>query len=73
MLMVSIPFVVGIKRGTGTGGRIMIGIVIGMLFNIFDKIAGHVGLVYGFNPMVMAILPSLVVFCSAVYMVSRAR
>jgi len=72
-LMVSIPFVVGIKRGTGTGGRIMIGIVIGMLFNIFDKIAGHVGLVYGFNPMVMAILPSLVVFCSAVYMVSRAR
>lgn len=73
MLMVSIPFVVGIKRGVGTGGRVMIGIVIGMTFNIFDKIAGHVGLVYGFNPMVMAILPSTIVFCSAVYAVSKVR
>ncbi len=73
MLMVSIPFVVGIKRGVGTGGRMMIGIVIAMLFNIFDKIAGHIGLVYGFNPMVMAILPSMIVFCGAVYIVSRAR
>jgi len=73
MLMVSIPFVVSIKRGAGTGGRMMIGIVIAMLFNIFDKIAGHVGLVYGFNPMIMAILPSLIVFSCAVYMVNRAR
>jgi len=73
MLMVSIPFVIGIKRGIGTGGRVMIGIVFGMTFNIFDKIAGHVGLVYGYNPMIMAILPSAIVFCSAVYAVSRVR
>jgi len=73
MLMVSIPFVVGVKRSAGTGGRLMIGIVIAMLFNIFDKIAGHVGLVYGLNPMIMAILPSVIVFCAASYVVSRAR
>ncbi|MFK5947897.1 MAG: LPS export ABC transporter permease LptG [Methylococcales bacterium] len=73
MLMVSIPFVVGIKRGVSTGGRMMLGIVIGITFNIFDKIAGHVGLVYGYSPMLMAILPSILVFCSALYAVSRAR
>ena len=73
MLMVSIPFVVGANRGVGTGGRMMIGIIIGMTFNIFDKIAGHVGLVYGYNPMIMAILPSIVVFLGAVYAVSRVR
>lgn len=73
MLMVSIPFVIGIKRGIGTGGRIMIGIVIGMTFNIFDKIAGHVGLVYGYDPMFMAILPSAIVFCTAVYAVRKVR
>ncbi len=71
MLMVSIPFVVGIQRGVSTGGRMMAGVVIGMTFNIFDKIAGYVGLVYGFDPMIMAILPSAVVFCSAVFAVSR--
>jgi len=73
MLMVSIPFVVGVKRGVGTGGRMMIGIIIGMTFNIFDKIAGHMGLVYDFNPMLMAIMPSAFVFCGAVYAVSRVR
>ncbi len=73
MLMVSVPFVIGIRRGVGTGGRMMIGIIIGMAFNIFDKIAGHLGLVYGFNPMLMAVLPSTLVFCAALYAVSRIR
>ena len=71
MLMVSAPFVIGIGRGTSTGARIMIGVLIGMTFNIFDKIAGHVGLVYDFNPIVMAVLPSSLVFLGAVYAVRR--
>ncbi|KAF3978502.1 MAG: LPS export ABC transporter permease LptG [Methylococcales symbiont of Iophon sp. n. MRB-2018] len=73
MLMVSIPFVVGAGRGVSTGSRMMLGIIMGMTFNIFDKIAGHVGLVYDFNPMLMAILPSILVFCGATYAVSRVR
>lgn len=71
MLMVSAPFVIGIGRGTSTGARIMMGIVIGMTFNIFDRVAGHVGLVYDINPMLMAILPSMVVFCGALIAVRR--
>jgi len=71
MLMVSIPFVVGVHRGISLGGRMMAGIIIGIMFNLFDKIAGHLGLVYGFDPMIMAMLPSTVVFLSAVYAVSR--
>ncbi len=71
MLMVSAPFVIGIGRGTSTGARILIGVIIGMTFNIFDRIAGHVGLVYDMNPMLMAILPSALVFCGAVYAVRR--
>lgn len=72
MLMVSIPFVFGVQRGVGIGGRLMIGIIIGMTFNIFDKIAGHLGLVYGFSPMLMAIMPSIIVFFGAVYAVRRS-
>lgn len=71
MLMVSAPFVIGIGRGVSTGARIMMGIVIGMAFNIFDRIAGHVGLVYDMNPMLMAMLPSTLVFCCALYAVKR--
>ena len=73
MLMVSIPFVVGVRRGMGVGGRMMIGIIIGMTFNIFDKMAGHVGLVYGVSPMLMSFLPSIIVFSGAVFAVNRLR
>ena len=71
MLMVSAPFVIGIGRGISTGGRIMMGVLIGMSFNILDRIAGHVGLVYDMNPMLMAIMPSTLVFCIALYAVWR--
>ncbi|NOQ35523.1 MAG: LPS export ABC transporter permease LptG, partial [Methylococcaceae bacterium] len=37
MLMVATPFVIGIKRGSSMGGRLMLGIIIGMAFNILDK------------------------------------
>lgn len=71
MLMVSAPFVIGIGRGIGTGGRIMMGVLIGMSFNILDRIAGHMGLVYEVNPMLMAIAPSALVFAMALYAVWR--
>lgn len=71
MLMVSAPFVIGIGRGVSTGGRILLGVLIGMSFNILDKIAGHVGLVYEMNPVVMAIMPSALVFSIALYAVWR--
>lgn len=71
MLMVSVPFVIGIGRGIGTGGRIMMGVLIGMGFNIMDRIAGHMGLIYDIDPIVMAITPSALVFSAALYAVWR--
>ncbi len=72
MLMVSIPFVVGIGRGISAGSRIMMGILIGMSFNILDRIAGHMGLIYEVNPLLAAVTPSALVFCIAAYAVWRA-
>lgn len=73
MLLVSAPFVIGIKRGISVGARIMIGVLIGMSFNVFDKIAGHLGLVYEYNPALIAVLPSLLVLSIALYAISRIR
>lgn len=71
MLLVSAPFVIGIGRGVGAGGRIMLGICIGMAFNICDRIVGNVGLVYNINPLLTAILPSTLVFFAALFAVWR--
>lgn len=73
MLMVSTPFVIGIKRGSGVGGRLMLGIIIGMSFNILDGIINHMGLVYSLNPILMAILPSALAFSAACYAVNKVK
>lgn len=73
MLLVSAPFVIGVKRGVSVGGRMMIGVIIGMGFNIFDKIVGHMGLIYDLNPPLMAFFPSLIVLTLALFAMRRVQ
>ncbi|MEQ1559292.1 MAG: LPS export ABC transporter permease LptG [Methyloglobulus sp.] len=73
MLLVSAPFVIGIHRGVSVGARIMIGVTIGIGFNIFDKIVNHMGLIYNLNPPLMALLPSLTVFAIVLYNLKKAK
>lgn len=73
MMLVSAPFVIGIHRGVSVGARIMIGVTIGMGFNIFDKIINHVGLIYNLNPPLMAILPSLSVLAIVLFAMKKAQ
>jgi lipopolysaccharide export system permease protein len=73
MLLVSAPFVIGIKRGISVGGRMLIGVVIGMGFNIIDKIVGHLGLIYDLNPPFIAFMPSLIMLVLATYAIKRVQ
>jgi lipopolysaccharide export system permease protein len=61
MLMVAVPFVLGAggRNGMGTGQRIVIGVVIGLGFYLFDKMFGHIGLIYELNPAIAALGPAL--------------
>ncbi|MEY4195365.1 MAG: hypothetical protein RLZZ226_1733 [Pseudomonadota bacterium] len=61
MLMVAVPFVLvsGGRSGMGTGQRIVIGVVIGLGFYLFDKMFGHIGLIYELNPAIAALGPAL--------------
>ncbi|MDO9105153.1 MAG: LPS export ABC transporter permease LptG [Methylovulum sp.] len=73
MLLVSTPFVVGIRRGVSAGARILIGVVIGMGFNIIDITVGHLGLIYNLSPPLMAFIPSLTVSACALFALRRAQ
>lgn len=73
MLLVSAPFVVGVGRGISLGPRMMMGILIGMSFNIIDNAVGQMGVVYGLNPVFVAVLPSSLVLMGAIYAISRLR
>ncbi|MCF7971297.1 MAG: LPS export ABC transporter permease LptG [Methylococcaceae bacterium] len=73
MLLVSTPFVVGVGRGIALGPRMMLGVLIGMSFNIVDNAVGQMGIVYGLNPLFVAVLPSSLVLLGALYAISRLR
>jgi len=73
MLLVAAPFVVGVGRGIALGPRMVMGTLIGMSFNIIDNAAGQMGIVYGLNPLFIAVLPSFLVLSGALYAISRLR
>jgi lipopolysaccharide export system permease protein len=73
MLLVSAPLVIGIGRGSSMGARILVGIVIGEVFDAVDKMAGHAGLIYDLNPILVAILPSSLMLCVALYALRKAE
>ncbi len=73
MLLVSAPFVIGVKRGISAGARILIGVVIGMGFNILDITVGHIGLIYNLNAPLMAFMPSVTVLILAVLAIRRLQ
>ncbi len=72
MLMISAPFVIGVRRGISVGARMIIGVIIGLGFNIIDKIVGHVGLIYDLNAPLTALLPSLLTFIAAYWALRRS-
>lgn len=73
MMLVSAPFVIGIHRGISVGSRIMLGVTIGMGFNIFNKIVNHMGLIYDLNPPLTAIIPGFLVFASVLFAIRQVK
>jgi lipopolysaccharide export system permease protein len=73
MLMVSTPFVIGVKRGISSGARILIGVVIGMSFNVLDMSFAHLGLINEFNPIFTAALPSVLMLGLSLVAIRRLR
>lgn len=58
MLLVAIPFVLGFRRDISAGQRIVVGVTLGIGFYLFDKVFGHLGLIYEMNPIFSAAFPA---------------
>jgi lipopolysaccharide export system permease protein len=71
MLFISVPFVFGSLRSVGSGQRIFIGTLAGFAFYLASQVAGQMGQVYGLNPLVITIAPSLLVLMLGVRAIRR--
>jgi lipopolysaccharide export system permease protein len=73
MCMLAVPFVFGPLRSAGAGSRTVIGIVIGVVYFLINRMLESSGDVYGLDPLVVAWAPAaLLAFATAVAIV-RAR
>ncbi|MDO6461395.1 LPS export ABC transporter permease LptG [Granulosicoccaceae sp. 1_MG-2023] len=71
MLMLAVPFVFGSQRSGGAGQKIFIGIMLGIGYIMLNRLFTHMGLVYGFPPVISAVAPLLVFFLIAVVGIRR--
>lgn len=73
MLVIAMPFIFGPQRSAGTGQRLLIGLLLGLLFFLLNYLLGNVVLLYGYPPLVGAILPSLLFLSAGLYTLHRLR
>ncbi|RMG57069.1 MAG: LPS export ABC transporter permease LptG [Gammaproteobacteria bacterium] len=73
MLMVALPFVFSSRRSGGFGQQLFLGIVIGIVFFLLNRMLNHVGLVYHLPPVLAAFLPLLLFAGAAGWALRRIR
>lgn len=73
MLFIAMPFVFGSQRIAGTGQRLTIGVLLGLLFYLGNRMVGNVVLLYGYPPFLGAALPTLLFFAAGMYALHRIR
>lgn len=73
MLLLTIPLVFGSLRSVSAGQRIFIGVMIGIVFYLANRMLNHLGVVYGLPPSVSAFLPTLVFLAFAIVATMRVK
>ncbi len=73
MLMLSVPFVFASQRSGGAGQKIFVGIMLGIGYIMVNRLFTHMGLVYGFPPVVSAVAPLLFFLSIAIIGIQRTK
>ena len=72
MILIAAPFVFGPLRSQGTGQRMVIGTIIGIVFSLLQQITIYLGLLLNLNPALTATVPSVLLMALALYLFRRA-
>ena len=73
MILLAIPLVLGRLKAAGLGQRILVGVIIGIGFNVLNQASGHMGLVYGLSPGFSAVAPVAVFLVAALVLLRRVQ
>ena len=71
MLFISVPFVFGSLRSVSAGQRVFIGMLVGFGFYLVSQVVSQIGQVFGFNPLLMMMVPGAVFLLFGIRAVRR--
>ncbi len=71
--VLAVPFVLGSLRSTHAGARLMLGVAIGVAFLLISRMLSNSGELYGFNPIVVGVGPTVLLAMAALGGLLRAR
>ncbi len=71
MLLLALPFAFQQVRAGGMGGRVFLGIMVGLGVFLFNRLFSHMGLIYGWSPLLSAAMPTLTLFLLALLLIVR--
>jgi lipopolysaccharide export system permease protein len=73
IVVLAVPFAFGPMRSTGTGGRTVVGIMIGVVFLLLARLMDSSGAIFGLSPIVIGWLPTAVLALITSIAVARVR
>ncbi len=73
MPVLALSFVFGSLRSAGSGGRLMIGVLIGLAYYLASEMIANSGQVYDLNPAFVTWLPSLALLAATAIALDRVR
>jgi len=73
MPVLALAFVFGSLRSAGSGGRLMLGVLIGLAYFLASEMTANSGQVFNLNPAVVTWLPSLALLVVTVFALTRVR
>lgn len=68
MILLALPFGISQQRAGNVGKKLFVGILIGLTFNIINRLSSSIGQLHDLSPFTSAWLPTLIFFVVAVVM-----
>lgn len=73
LVLIAVSFIFGPLRQVTMGYRLFSGVVVGIIFQLTQKLLGPVSLVYGFAPLIAVLIPIIACFFLGLYLLAKNR
>ena len=73
MIALALPFALGSQRSGNIGGRVLLGVMLGMGFHLLNGLFGNLGIIHNWPPLWSAAAPSLIFLAAAAVLMWMAE